>query len=84
MYDKICSIVDDMIELGRKISAAGITHEDVMKKLHTGGGNILRKAENMKKLGAKTTKSISPTLLDKIDDDSPEDLFLEENKNNGV
>jgi DNA recombination protein RmuC len=83
MYDKICSIVEDMTELGRKISAAGTTHEEVMRKLHTGGGNLLRKAENMKKLGAKTTKSISPTLLDKTDDDNPEDFLLEENKSNG-
>ncbi len=40
-----------------------------MKKLHEGSGNLVSRVERIKKLGAKTTKSLPQSLLDKSDDD---------------
>ncbi len=83
MYDKIQSIIEDLLELGKKISSSHMTYDEVMKKLHTGSGNLLKRAENIKKLGAKTTKSLPPSILNKIEEDPETDFLLEENNNNG-
>jgi hypothetical protein len=36
-----------------------------MNKLYSGSGNIIKRVEELKKLGAKSTKEISQTLLEK-------------------
>ena len=38
-----------------------------MMKLHTGRGNLVKRAEDMKNLGAKTGKSLPQSLIDHID-----------------
>jgi DNA recombination protein RmuC len=78
MYDKIQSIVDDLIDLGRKLSSSQSTYDEVMKKLHTGGGNLLKRAEDIRKLGAKTTKTFPPAILEKIEDKEDNEILIEE------
>lgn len=46
-----------------------------MKKL-TGKGNLLRRVEKLKKLGAKASKQIDPKMLSAIDEEEE----IEENK----
>lgn len=67
LYDKFVSFVEDLINVGNKIRDAQKSYEDAMKKLHTGSGNLVRRAESIKELGAKTTKSLPQTLLDRAD-----------------
>jgi DNA recombination protein RmuC len=43
-----------------------------MKKL-TGKGNLIRRVEKLKKLGAKTSKNIDAKLLKRAEDDESED-----------
>lgn len=68
LYDKFHGLIEDLIDVGRKMNLAKVSYEDAMKKVSTGPGNIVRRIENIKKLGAKATKSlesISPDLLNK-------------------
>lgn len=70
LYDKFVGFVEDLITIGKKMNDAKISYDEAMKKLHTGTGNLVRRAENIKALGAKTntTKSIPQSLIDRIEE----------------
>lgn len=59
MYDKFVGFTDDMEKLGKQIYTVQNTYNDSMKKLSTGTGNLVSRAENVKSLGAKANKTIS-------------------------
>ena len=40
-----------------------------MNKLTSGNGNILKKIENLKKLGAKTKKQLPQNIIDRANSD---------------
>jgi DNA recombination protein RmuC len=73
LYDKFVGFVDDLINVGNKIDSAKGSYTDAMKKLHEGSGNLVSRTEKIKKLGAKATKSLPQSLLDRTDDE-PEEL----------
>jgi DNA recombination protein RmuC len=58
MYDKFAILVDDLVKVGERIDMTKNIYNDAMKRLHTGKGNLLSKAEKMKQLGAKVNKEI--------------------------
>lgn len=59
MYDKFANLVEDLIKVGERMDMTKNTYNDAMKRLHTGKGNLISKAEKMKQLGAKVNKNIS-------------------------
>ena len=64
LYDKFVGFLKDLEDLGLQISRTGKTYEEARRKLADGSGNIIKRVENLKKLGAKTTKSIPETFLE--------------------
>ena len=64
LYEKICGFVDDMGKLGMQMGTAQKTYDAAMNKLSEGRGTILGRTEKLKALGAKTSKSLPPELLD--------------------
>ena len=52
---------DDMDKLGKQLNTAQSTYHDSMKKLNSGTGNLVSRAENIKALGAKANKSLPKT-----------------------
>lgn len=77
LYDKFVLLINDLIEVGERIKQTQNKYEDAMKKLHTGRGNLILQVENIKKMGAKTTKIQRKDLLDRANEyENP--LFPEE------
>jgi DNA recombination protein RmuC len=68
LYDKFEGLLKDLIELGNKLKGTQKSYEDSMKKLYSGTGNLIKRAEDIKKLGAKATKSLPQSLVDRIDE----------------
>ncbi len=68
LYDKFVNFLKDMNSIGEKLKAAQQSHEEAMNKLSTGSGNIIRRVEEMKKLGAKATKDLPQDLLEKAEE----------------
>lgn len=64
MYDKLVGFVEDLVNVGRKIEDAKEEYLKAMNKLKNGSGNLVKRAEKMKELGAKATKSLSQQILD--------------------
>ncbi len=65
LYDKFVAFMEDLIVLGNKIDDSKKYYVESMKKLYDGSGNIIKRIENLKTLGAKATKSLNQNLLDK-------------------
>jgi DNA recombination protein RmuC len=68
LYDKFVGFVTDLTEVGKKMDSAKDSYKDAMSKLVEGRGNIIRSIENLKTLGAKSTKAIDQKLLDRSDE----------------
>lgn len=56
LYDKFVAFVADLDEVGAKIDASKKSFEKAHNKLQSGRGNLIRRAESLRQLGAKTSK----------------------------
>ena len=64
LYDKFVGFIDDLESLGDRLTQAQTSYREAMDKLAKGKGNLVRQAERVKELGAKTGKTIPQELLD--------------------
>ena len=64
LYDKFVGFIADMEKIGKNLQTTQSTYNDAVNKLHTGSGNLVRRAENIKKLGAKATKDLPKNMLE--------------------
>ena len=69
LYDKFEGFVQDLIKVGKSIKSSKDSYEDAMSKLTEGRGNIIKKIENLKDLGAKTKKSLPQNIIDRANQD---------------
>jgi DNA recombination protein RmuC len=73
LYDKFVGFADDLIKLGQMMDSSKKYYEESMKKLSVGSGNLVRRVEELKKLGAKASKTMDSKLLNRAEDQA--DLF---------
>lgn len=63
LYDKFVAFITDMETIGRSLESARKNYDQAVNKLYVGSGNLVRRAENIRKLGAKTTKELPPEMV---------------------
>jgi len=59
MYDKLVGFVEEMQNIGRTLEKTQESYDKAMGRLHTGRGNVIKRAENIKELGIKPKKELS-------------------------
>ena len=64
LYDQFVNLTDDLIKVGNQLKTVQGSYDTSMKKL-TGKGNLIKKVEKIKELGAKTSKIMNKNLLDR-------------------
>ena len=64
LYDKISSFANTFKTLGNQIDTVSRTYSKALGQLSEGKGNILNRTENLKRLGARTTKSLKDSKID--------------------
>lgn len=69
LYDKFVGFVEDLISIGKKMDDAKINYSEAMKKLTDGSGNLVKRAEKMRELGAKTSKALPQKLVERGNDE---------------
>ncbi|HEX5670407.1 MAG TPA: DNA recombination protein RmuC [Sulfuricurvum sp.] len=69
LYEKLVAFVEDMEKIGDSIARTQKSYEGAMNKLSTGKGNLIRRAESMRKLGLKPKKSLPESLMDNATDE---------------
>ncbi|MFZ9777438.1 MAG: DNA recombination protein RmuC [Schleiferiaceae bacterium] len=65
LYDKFVGFSEEMIKVGNQLKTATNTYENAMKQLSQGKGNLVRRAEQLRQLGLKNSKSTNPSLVDR-------------------
>ena len=68
LYDQFVNLTDDLIKVGNQLKTVQGSYDISMKKL-TGKGNLIKKVEKIKELGAKTSKVMNKSLLDRATED---------------
>ena len=63
LYDKFQGFISDLENVGGQIDKLSSTYEDAKKKLFTGKGNLVSKAEKLKELGVKTEKAMNQKFI---------------------
>jgi len=69
LYDKFTGFLEDLQEIGTKIDATRKAYDSSMNKLSTGRGNLIKRVESIKSLGAKAGKEIPRSLLEKSEEE---------------
>jgi DNA recombination protein RmuC len=73
LYDKFVGFEQDLSKLGNALNAAGKAYADARGKLLEGPGNVVRKIEMLKKMGAKASKQLPDALRSQALPDPGED-----------
>ena len=64
LYDKLLGFVESMEDVGAGLKKANQNYEKAMGQLSNGKGNAIKKAEELKALGADTKKQFPERLID--------------------
>ncbi|MBT8327432.1 MAG: DNA recombination protein RmuC, partial [Bacteroidia bacterium] len=65
LYDKFVGFVETLIDVGKKMNDAKDGYDKAMNQLTDGTGNLVRRTEQLKKLGIKTSKALPEKLIDR-------------------
>ncbi|MCH5327628.1 MAG: DNA recombination protein RmuC [Coprobacter sp.] len=68
LYDKFVGFVDSMRDIGTHLDKAQRSYQQAFSQLKDGNGSLIRKVENLRKLGVKSKKVLPAGLLPEEDD----------------
>lgn len=72
LYDKFVNFVTDLEDVGTRIDLTKKSYDKAHNKLRSGTGNLIRRVEDLKTLGAKTSKKLEHEALSKgTEEDAP-------------
>lgn len=72
LYDQFVMVTKALDELGGCLNRTQDAYETTWKRLSGGRGNLLRKMEEIRKLGAKTNKTLPEAMARELDDEENE------------
>ena len=70
LYDKFVGLVDDLIDIGNKLRQTQKSYELSMNKLTLGRGSLVKRAQDLKELGIKSSKEFPQSILDRSETES--------------
>ena len=65
LYDQLVLVVESLDDLGRHIDRSQEAWQQTRKRLVDGRGNLIKKFDDIKKLGARTKRSLPDNLVEK-------------------
>jgi DNA recombination protein RmuC len=69
LYDKFEGLMQDLVGIGKKIDGSKSDYNSAMNKLFEGDGNLIRRVEKLKKLGAKAKKTLPENILKRAEEE---------------
>lgn len=64
LYDKFVNFVADLEVIGGRLASTQNAYDDAFNKLASGRGNLVKRAEDIRALGAKVSKSLPQNLVE--------------------
>jgi len=71
LYDKFAGFVENLQGVGDRLSQAQQSYEKAFGQLSRGAGNLLRQTEQLRELGARSTRQLDAALVEQSDDETP-------------
>ena len=68
LYDKFEGFITDLTNVGKKMDDAKNEYKNAMSKLFEGKGNLIVSVEKLKKMGAKSKKSLPQNIIERAED----------------
>lgn len=68
LYDSFVLLLDDFLKMEKKMGETQDLFNNVQKRISSGKGNLIGRVEKIKKLGAKTKKSLPTKYNDALDE----------------
>lgn len=72
LYDKMVGFSDSFGKIGKQLQTATSTYEHAHKQLTEGPGNLMGRVEHLKRLGARTSKTLKDSKMEFQDFDEVE------------
>lgn len=72
LYDKFVLLLEDLKDIGARLESTQRAYDASLNKLSSGKGNLIRRVENLRTLGAKAGKEIPRSLAGKAEDEGEE------------
>jgi len=69
LLDKLAGFVNDLTDIGSKLDSTRKSYDSALNKLSTGKGNLIRRAEKIRELGAKSGKELPAQLIENADEE---------------
>ena len=67
LYDKFQGLLADLVGIGKRIDDSKKEYSNAMNKLFDGRGNLITSVEKLKKMGAKTKKSMPENIINRAE-----------------
>ncbi|MBS1944022.1 MAG: DNA recombination protein RmuC [Bacteroidetes bacterium] len=71
LYDKFVGFTESLGLIGKHVNNARESYEKAVGQLSDGRGSLVRQVEMLKELGAKTSQSIHPKLIERSQEEHP-------------
>ena len=82
LYDKFVGFAEDMERIGRQLETLQKSYDNAWKKLTDGRGNLIRRIEELRELGAKASKQMPERIARESESMAPNDAADDRNKKN--
>ncbi len=69
LYDKFTNLIEDLMQVGKRMDDAKKEYGNAMNKLVEGKGNLINRVENLKQMGAKTQKSLPESIIKRAEEE---------------
>ena len=69
LYDQFVLFTEALTDVGDKLNRAQGAYDKVIKRISSGRGNLVRRSQELQKLGAKTKKKMPESLLSDLDEE---------------
>lgn len=75
LHDQFVLLLNSLDGIGAQLDKARDSYDKARKQLHSGRGNLVRRVEELRKLGAKTKKTIARELVEQAEDTATPELL---------
>jgi DNA recombination protein RmuC len=70
LYDQFASFYADLLQVGDRLRQTGESYESALKRLKEGKGNLIKRVEDLRKLGARAQKRLPADLVEEVTADA--------------
>jgi DNA recombination protein RmuC len=71
LYDKFVGFIESLEEIGLQLDKAKAAYRSAFDRLTAGRGNLVRRTQELRAMGVKATKELSPRIVELAEADRP-------------